>query len=1106
MSGAGAEGEGAVCRTGPRRHAVRRAPRLNGLDGIEVADDGLTLTVTFLGKAPRRVRPENIRIDGGRRVRDLRAVDVTVEREDDPELDDRMSVVLDRTGDTSRYTLCLVEPGPYGRPGSEPLSGFDPRYHRAGFSFLPGCPTPFDCVGEPEPPPAFRPAPVVDYTARDYDSLLRTALDHLALTTPDWVERHVPDLGVTLVELLAHTADRISHLQDAVGTEAYLATARRRVSVRRHTRLVDYAMHDGCNARALVVLETGRRITLRHGEYRFAAVDAGRPEPRERPALPPVLTDEILRSLDEQGPPEVFEPLERREVTLRPEHNLIRFWTWGDEECVLPRGATRATLRDAWRDGCPGSAEASAPGTDAPGTDAPGTTAGQESGEPGPGAAGGRGPGGPGRPEKPGVPRERALDLRPGDLLLIEEVLGPRSGVPADADPARRRAVRLLSVTPGYDELCDQPVVEVSWAPEDAPPFPVCLSSRGGTGCGPVADVSVARGNVVAVDHGRTVTFCGGEPEGFTVPPEPVRVPSCDPPAFGCPDPPRGNAPARAVHALIDQAGAGLQLTANQVRGLFAAVGEEAVLRAGLDVRLRPGSGGEERVLPPTADAQAEVLHRLLAQASYPGIRERFRPVLRHAPVTQAAPFPDPAVVAAGQASRLAGVPELVRQRLTELWRAAGGSEGLSRAEIAELTVLFGAEAVKEARLARRPAAALRDLLARRHRLLADKLRRLEVLTARARAGAVQGDHIAWEIARSWGERYAAGLRPDHPVLAGPVSGLPQDPRRALPAVTAAAGGEVWVPRRDLLASGHRDRHFVGELEDDGRLALRFGDGRHGAPPPPGARVEVTCRVGNGPAGNVGAEAVNHLVLCRRAGVERKVAGAVTRVRNPLPATGGTAPEPVDQVRQLAPPALRRTLLRAVTAKDYAALASGLPGVRRAAAQLRWTGSTREAHVAVDASGTGGPGPDLLDAVAQALEVFRLTGHDLVVLPARQLPLDIELRVCVAAGHRESAVRAGLRRALGTGTLPGGRPAFFHPDARTFGDPVRAGRLVAFAAAVPGVADVRVTRLRRLGGPDPGEREAGVLRPGPLEIVRCDNDPRRPEMGRLAILLGGEGL
>src|SRR2546430_1362125 len=65
---------------------------------------------------------------------------------------------------------------------------------------------------------------------------------------------HVPDLGVTLVEALAYVADHLSYYQDAVGTEAHLGTARRRVSVRRHARLVDYHLHQGCNARVWVAL------------------------------------------------------------------------------------------------------------------------------------------------------------------------------------------------------------------------------------------------------------------------------------------------------------------------------------------------------------------------------------------------------------------------------------------------------------------------------------------------------------------------------------------------------------------------------------------------------------------------------------------------------------------------------------------------------------------------------------------------------------------------------------------------------------------------------------------------------------------------------------
>mgnify|MGYP006144425583 CR=1 FL=1 len=63
---------------------------------------------------------------------------------------------------------------------------------------------------------------------------LLAAVAAAALTTPamardDSVYVGV-DAGVMLVELIAYAADNLSYRQDAVATEAYLATARRRVA------------------------------------------------------------------------------------------------------------------------------------------------------------------------------------------------------------------------------------------------------------------------------------------------------------------------------------------------------------------------------------------------------------------------------------------------------------------------------------------------------------------------------------------------------------------------------------------------------------------------------------------------------------------------------------------------------------------------------------------------------------------------------------------------------------------------------------------------------------------------------------------------------------
>ena len=70
--------------------------------------------------------------------------------------------------------------------------------------------------------------------------------------------------------------------------------------------------------------------------------------------------------------------------------------------------------------------------------------------------------------------------------MIFEEVIGPETGNPADADPTHRQAVRLTRVTPAVDPLYHpgkpdfgQPIVEIEWAPEDALAFTLCISVQG---------------------------------------------------------------------------------------------------------------------------------------------------------------------------------------------------------------------------------------------------------------------------------------------------------------------------------------------------------------------------------------------------------------------------------------------------------------------------------------------------------------------------------------------------------------------------------------------------------------------------------------------------
>jgi hypothetical protein len=468
-----------ICQNERRREAVRRKAGLYGLDYLNVGDDQRTLTARFLGKAPQGLSKENVLIEGGQRIRGIRVISAETEFFDDPEMDDALNVVVDRAGDFSTYTLRIVERDEQGQ--RRPHHELDSRYDSVEFNFKVDCPSGLDCKIEQQCPPVKRDEPEINYLAKDYASFRQLIFDRLALVMPDWKERHVPDIGAALVELLAYTGDYLSYYQDAVATEAYPDTARQRISVRRHARLVDYQMSEGCNARAWVTIKTD-------GDPQFDPRDiyfiTGFDDTR---GLGVTLAEDELQKLP--GGYEIFEPMTGGTIRLYEAHGEMRFYTWGDDECCLDRGGAAATLiGELVSDDQP-------PDQPPEKCDPPQYDSEEQPQQPAQQAT-----------QQTGQDNTPKLHLRPGDVLIFEEVIGPKTGNEADADPARRHAVRLTRVEAATDPLNDQPIVEIEWAAEDALPFPLCISALGPPpDCEIIRDVSVARGNVILVDHGRTI-------------------------------------------------------------------------------------------------------------------------------------------------------------------------------------------------------------------------------------------------------------------------------------------------------------------------------------------------------------------------------------------------------------------------------------------------------------------------------------------------------------------------------------------------------------------------------------------------------------------------
>lgn len=337
-----------------------------------------------------------------------------------------------------------------------------------------------------------------------------------------------------------------------------------------------------------------------------------------------------------------------------------------------------------------------------------------------------------------------------------------------------------------------------------------------------------------------------------------------------------------------------------------------------------------------------------------------------------------------------------------------------------------------------------------------------------------------------------------------PIAGLLiQDPAAAQPNVTLSGSSGSWHPQRDLLESGPASLDFVVESDETGLATLRFGDGSLGAVPPPSGLVATYSTDGRS-AGNVGAEALAYIVAAPTAPLT-----GITKVRNPLPAQGGTDPESLDETRNFAPQAFR-IQQRAVTAADYAEVAERHPQVQKAEAMLRWTGSWHTMFVTVERT-AGQPVDDLFRLqIRNYLEQFRLAGYDLEIEAPIFVSLDIAFTVCVEPGYFRSDIEASLAQTFSNRVLPGNRTGFFYPGNFTFGQRVYISQIVAAAMQTPGVMLVDTNdvapssnHFTRLGRAPNGEAAAGFVAMAPLEIARLDNDPSRPENGRIQFILKG---
>jgi baseplate J-like protein len=231
-----------------------------------------------------------------------------------------LKLVVSPVGDYSTYRLSVS------------YNNIDSHFSfsHINFKFRPGCFN-IDCRPEWESINQIDREPIIDYLAKDYDSFKHTMITSMMQRVPGWVPTSEADQDMVILELLCAAADELSDYQDRVMNEAYLLTAKKRVSLARHSRLMSYFIYQGNQANTYLVLNVNQELEM-DGLFEVWAGS----------------TIKDHSSVVFSGPPSVLfskkDNTNNQNPHFYPELNNIKLYTWSDSVIGLKAGARSADL------------------------------------------------------------------------------------------------------------------------------------------------------------------------------------------------------------------------------------------------------------------------------------------------------------------------------------------------------------------------------------------------------------------------------------------------------------------------------------------------------------------------------------------------------------------------------------------------------------------------------------------------------------------------------------------------------------------------------------------------------------------------------------------
>nr|MDT0659421.1 putative baseplate assembly protein [Micromonospora sp. DSM 115978] len=272
-------------------------------------------------------------------------------------------------------------------------------------------------------------------------------------------------------------------------------------------------------------------------------------------------------------------------------------------------------------------------------------------------------------------------------------------------------------------------------------------------------------------------------------------------------------------------------------------------------------------------------------------------------------------------------------------------------------------------------------------------------------------------------------------------------PRGVRNTLTVRVDGVLWTELPSLFAAGPQERVYVVRIDDEARATVIFGDGQRGARPPSGPEnVHARYRAGIGPDGNLAAGTLS-LLISRPLGV--------ATVGNPVPASGGTAPENLAQARTNAPLTVL-TLDRVVSLPDYEDYARAYGGIVKARAVALRDGPLHFVHLTVAGPAGTEVSADTVANLLGALDTVRDPGPAVRVTGYRPATVTIGAELLTDLALLPEDVHRAVRETLVAG---------YAVDRRAFGQPVTEAEVLTMIHQVAGVRAATLTALHRADEP-----------------------------------------